>query len=142
MNHNGRRHNAEDAEAMREYREECDEAAQVPDETQSETSAYREAALFYLDRINSFARFVLEEGNSRLAAWQASYALGLPVCEDVSMHERALRLGLKRATISKGAKAFQRANNLPPSHYMKDADSTKAYHKARKDQLPEHDSDN
>lgn len=44
-------------------------------------------------------------------------------------------LGVERATLSKGAKQFQRMNNLPPSPYMRSESAVKSYHDTRIDQL-------
>lgn len=53
-----------------------------------------------------------------VAFFQAAYALGLPQCEE-SMTVKAAKLGVERATISKGAVAFCAANDLQPSWHMK-----------------------
>jgi hypothetical protein len=56
--------------------------------------------------------------------WGAAYGLGLRCCDGMTMTERSLAIGVQRATISKQARAFIEANDLPPSWYMKtEADS-------------------
>lgn len=67
----------------------------------------------------------------RTAYWQICYAIGVPMCEGQSMTERAKAIGVERATISKGARSFCAANQLPPSPYMKSEDAAGAYQKER-----------
>jgi hypothetical protein len=90
---------------------------------------------FLMDR---FAIFVTEAENPRLAAWQASLAVGLPCCEGMNYETIAkkcgvglLSLGKGRAAVSKGAKYFCEANSLKPSPYMKRAEASKSYKQAR-----------
>ncbi len=67
----------------------------------------------------------------RTAYWQVCYAIGLPMCEGISMTERAKRIGVERATISKGARSFCSANQIPPSTYMKSEEASGSYQKER-----------
>jgi hypothetical protein len=91
----------------------------------------------YLDVLEGFASRIesgIIEGNPRsiaVAFWSASYALGLKCCGGVSMTDRAKQLGVRRATISKGAKKFIESNGLSPSFYMKNAQAGRSYCKAR-----------
>ena len=69
------------------------------------------------------------------AYWQVCFALGLSVCDPTNMTERARMLGIRKATISKGATMFCRANFLPPSFHMKKEESYDAYRRARIDAI-------
>ena len=97
----------------------------------------RDAGLRYVQILNAFGNRIesgIREGNVRsvgVAFWSAAYGLGLKCCEGVSMTDRAAELGVRRATISKGAKKFVESNGLTPSFYMKDQAAGRAYCKAR-----------
>jgi len=97
----------------------------------------REAGMRYLDVLQGFANCIesgITEGNMRsvsVAFWSAAYGLGLKCCDGVSMTDRASQLGVTRAAISKGAKRFVESHGLPPSFYMKDQASGRAYCQAR-----------
>jgi transposase-like protein len=97
--------------------------------------AYREASKIGLRLIDSTMRSLLMSRFSPVAFWQAAFAMGLALCEGRSMNEVAKELGVSRAAISKGAKKFQRTNNLPPSQYMKASDACASYSKTRSSQL-------
>jgi len=73
-----------------------------------------------------------------VAFWQPAYAMGLMLCDGKSVTDRAHQLGVKKATLSKGMTQFCRANNLPPSDYMKDALASKSYKNARKESVKKH----
>jgi hypothetical protein len=97
----------------------------------------REAGMRYLDVLDGFANRIesgIVEGDLRsvsVAFWSAAYGLGLKCCGGMSMTERANQLGVRRATISKGAKKFVESNGLSPSFYMKDQAAGRSYCKAR-----------
>ena len=55
--------------------------------------------------------------NYDVGFYGAAYPLNSPLCR-VSMAEMSRKLGWKRATLSKSARIFQRANNLPKSTWM------------------------
>jgi hypothetical protein len=59
--------------------------------------------------------------------WSVAYALGLNCAAGISMTDRAVSLGVQRATISKGARAFCLANDLPPSFMMKAEAAAESY---------------
>lgn len=103
-----------------------------PDES---TDAYREAAKLFSRIINQALIVITSAKHPRAAAWQVAFALGAPVCAGESMTSRARQLGITKAAISKGAKAFQRANALPASQYMKSDEASKSYTDARNRQL-------
>jgi hypothetical protein len=78
----------------------------------------------------------LEMGDVKAVAvnfWGAAYGLGLGCCDGMSMTERSQAIGVQRATISKQARMFIEANDLPPSYYMKQ--ETDAYIESRLAQL-------
>ena len=97
----------------------------------------REAGRRFIEVLDKFANRVesgIIEGNMRsvsVAFWSAAYGLGLKCCAGISMTDRASQLGVRRATISKGAKKFVESNGLSPSFYMKDKASGRAYCQAR-----------
>lgn len=104
----------------------------------ADTDAYREAARIGLRLINSAMLAILQTRMTKetaTALWHVAYGIGLPLCEGRSMTETARELGVERATVSKGAKAFQRRNGLPTNQYMKDEDAVAVYSEARKGQL-------
>ncbi len=97
----------------------------------------RDAGLRYVELLEGFADRIqcgINEGNLRsaqVAFYSAAYALGLKCCGGMSMTQRAEQLGVRRATISKGAKKFVESNGLSPSFYMKDKQAGHAYCHAR-----------
>jgi hypothetical protein len=66
-----------------------------------------------------------------VAFYQVAYALGLNLCEGMSMTERAQAWGVERASISKGATQFCNGNGLPPSFYMKKEPAQESFRSAR-----------
>lgn len=60
-----------------------------------------------------------------------AFGLGLTLCDGRSMTEIAEGLGFERASVSKIACEFCRANNLVQSFYMKSALAPAAYQSAR-----------
>lgn len=98
----------------------------------------RNASLRYIRVLEAFAARVgdaLSTGDIRAANtafWGSAYGLGLSCCGEVSMSRRASFVGVTRATISKVAQSFVTDNGLPPSFYMKSAESHRPYALARK----------
>lgn len=98
----------------------------------------RSASLRYIRVLEAFATRVgdaLRTGDIRsanTAFWGSAYGLGLSICGGTSMTERAIHVGVTRATISKTAQSFVTDNGLQPSFYMKSAQSHKPYSIARK----------
>lgn len=83
---------------------------------------YREAALKHVAVLNDLIERIqagFRNGNAEVAFWGCCYGLGTSNCEGTSMTEKAEQLGVCRAAISKQARAFIEANDLPPSWYMK-----------------------
>lgn len=97
----------------------------------------RDAGLRYVELLEGVADRIqsgINEGNMRsvsVAFWSVAYGLGLKCCGGMGMTQRAEQLGVRRATISKGAKKFVESNGLTPSFYMKDKQSGHAYCHAR-----------
>lgn len=100
-----------------------------------DSNEYREAAKRFAFILNRALLMIMTAKSPRLAAWQVAYAVSAPVCEGVTMTDRAKTLRVTRAAMSKGAKQFQRACGLKPSSYMKSEQSTAAYSEARTRQL-------
>jgi len=94
-------------------------------------AGYRAGAKRFYSIINSILSWIIESENARNAAYAVAFAMGLAVCNGRSMNAVADKLGLTRAALSKSAKQFARSLNLPPSAYMKSADSSKSYREAR-----------
>ncbi len=98
----------------------------------------RSASLSYIRVLEAFATRVgdaLRTGDIRsanTAFWGSAYGLGLSICDGVKMTVRASHIGVTRATISKTAQSFCTDNGLPPSFYMKSAQSHTPYSLARK----------
>ncbi len=67
----------------------------------------------------------------RLAFWQFAFPIGAICCEGQTMTQKSIENGFKRATISKFATNFCRAQDIPPSEYMKAEESQGEYAKAR-----------
>jgi hypothetical protein len=63
--------------------------------------------------------------------WAVAYALGLNCTEGMSMTDRAIALGVVRASISKGARNFVESNGLEPSWHMKSEASIDSYRETR-----------
>jgi hypothetical protein len=61
-----------------------------------------------------------------------SYAMGLNCSGDLSMTERADQLGVVRATLSKVARAWNCAHDLPPSWHQKSAVAITSYAATRR----------
>ncbi len=69
--------------------------------------------------------------------WAVQFALGTGHCEGHSMTTIAERIGVGRAAISKEATELCRRLGIPPSPYMKSAESQESYRDTRKDQVSE-----
>jgi len=101
--------------------------------------ALRDAAIKYTSIMNAYSTAMeraITAPNAtvqRIASvhWQISYALGLNSCSGRSMTECARIWNLERATISKGATEFCRANDLEPSYYMKKESTQQSYRACR-----------
>ena len=63
--------------------------------------------------------------------WVAAYATGSWVCDGVPMVDRAHQIGVSKATLSAAAVKLCLGNGWPPSEYMRDPDTMRAYMEAR-----------
>lgn len=86
---------------------------------------------FVIDRT---VAFVLDAEDPEIAAWQVAFALESPHCLGMTMSQKAAELGIGKAAISKGATAFCRIVELPPSKYMLPESARDSYRKLREDQ--------
>jgi len=87
------------------------------DEIAQEENHYREAARKFLRVMNIQADFILRAENKEVAAWSTSYALGLAVCEGVSITDRAWELKISPQALSKQIKAFENKLNINTKTY-------------------------
>ena len=87
------------------------------DELAPEENHYREAARKFLRVMNIQADFILRAENKEVAAWSTSYALGLAVCEGVSITDRAWQLKISPQALSKQIKAFENKLNINTKTY-------------------------
>ena len=89
--------------------------------------------------LNDFAeeiRRALMDGGAQQALvrlFGISYGMGLNICGEVSMSDRANQLGVARATLSKIARSWNDAHELAPSFHMKAATSIATYAQTRRE---------
>jgi hypothetical protein len=100
----------------------------------------RDARLAAVNLLNCFAAEMLNallEPDPAQAAlrrvYGIAYGMGLNVCGDVSMSERADQLGVERATLSKIACAWNAAHDLKPSFHQKTAEAQANYARVRRE---------
>jgi hypothetical protein len=97
----------------------------------------RDARCMAVLLLNDFAeeiRRALMDGGAQQALvrlYGISYGMGLNICGEVTMSDRADRLGVSKATLSKIGRAWNDAHDLPPSFHMKAATSIASYREAR-----------
>jgi hypothetical protein len=87
------------------------------DELNEEENHYREAARRFLRVMNLQADYVARAENKDVAIWATSYALGLAVCEGVSITDRAWQLNVSPQALSKQIKDFQSKLNINTGNY-------------------------
>ena len=87
------------------------------DELHQEENHYREASRRMLRVVNMMAAYHADAENKPLAIWATSYALGLAVCEGVSITDRACELGVSPQALSKSIKEFQSQLNINTGNY-------------------------
>lgn len=92
----------------------------------------REAALAAMKIIYPATVHATEAQNRKIGLAQIAFALGI---EERSMRDVAAELKVSVACISKGAKEFVRANNLPIPDCMKSEEASEAYRQTRLSQL-------
>jgi hypothetical protein len=76
---------------------------------------------------------------SQVKAWGVMFAVSHPYCMGKSMSEIAAKLKVSRASISNAATEFCKANNLPPSTYMKSEDAQDSSRQARIQLIKRHE---
>ena len=82
------------------------------DETSEDVNPYRQASRHFLRVMNIQADFVARADNKDVAIWASAYALGLAICEGVSITDRAYDLRISPQALSKSIKEFQNKVNL------------------------------
>jgi hypothetical protein len=113
--------------------------ADILEPEESREDVLRDGALKLLRAMNAafahiehvFRRPNVTVKDVEVAFWQVAYPIGVSCCDDVTMTERAERLGISRALISRSATAFCRAQNIPVSVHMKCEESADSYREAR-----------
>ena len=100
----------------------------------------RDARMAAVHLLNDFASELIEalsDANPIRTAltrlYSIAYAMGLNVCGDLSMSERADQLGVERATLSKIACAWNTAHDLAPSFHQKSTGANETYARARRE---------
>jgi len=78
---------------------------------------YREASRHFLRLLNLQCDFVLSSSSQTVATWAVAYAVGLAVCEGVSISDRAAKLGISAQALSKQIEEFRLSAGLPKSTY-------------------------
>ena len=78
---------------------------------------YREASRHLLRLLNIQADFIVNSKSKGVAMWAVCYAIGLAVCEGVSISDRAAQLGVTPQALSKQMNQFRLAAGLPESEY-------------------------
>lgn len=97
-----------------------------------EASAYRDAARTLLPLIDRAVGHCLAAATPEIGRAQIKFALGI---EGRSMRAVAKLLDVTPAAISRGAKEFQEANNLPLPACMKSEEASEIYRESRIRQL-------
>lgn len=101
-------------------------------EEPADRNAYREAALLVLPLIQAGVGHCLSARSAAVGMAQIKFALGI---EGRSMRDVAATLGVTVQCLSRGARDFVHANNLPIPPCMKSEDASEAYRKQRESQL-------
>lgn len=87
------------------------------EEPETESNEYREASRRFLQIISTALETVTCSTSPALSAWAASYALGLPHCEGVSITNRAGQLGVTPQALSKQVKSLTNILDVQDSQY-------------------------
>lgn len=87
------------------------------DEMEAEQNLYREASRKFLRVLNMSIAYIAHAENKEAAMWAVSYALGLAVCEGVSITDRAWQLRISPQALSKYIKEFQSQLNINTKTY-------------------------
>jgi hypothetical protein len=103
--------------------------------------AARDARMMCVLLLNDFAVEILRALTSQngggiqhalVRLYGIAYGMGLNVCADVSMTDRADQLGVGRATLSKIGRVWNEAHDLPPSFHQKTAAAITSYAATRR----------
>ena len=87
------------------------------DEPGEEVNPYRLASRHFLRVMNMQIDYIARSDNQPLTTWATAYALGLAVCEGVSITDRAWQLGVSPQALSKQIKDFQSKININTGNY-------------------------
>jgi hypothetical protein len=100
----------------------------------------RDARLATVHLLNDFAGMMLsalernhDARDGLVTLFGIAYAMGLNICDGMSMTERSDRLGVARATLSKIGVAWNQAHDLPPSFHQKSAEANQTFARKRRE---------
>jgi hypothetical protein len=103
---------------------------------EEQPNIYRECAQAMLRVLHAA---IAATSESQVKAWGVMFAVSHPYCMGKSMSEIAAKLKVSRASISNAATEFCKANNLPPSTYMKSEDAQDSSRQARIQLIKRHE---
>jgi hypothetical protein len=106
------------------------------DIAEEQPNVYRECAQAMLRVLHAA---IAATSESQVKAWGVMFAVSHPYCMGKSMSEIAAKLKVSRASISNAATEFCKANNLPPSSYMKSEDAQDSSRLARIQLIKRHE---
>jgi len=104
----------------------------IAEEDEIPPNYYREAAMRVLPILQAGIAHALAAKTPEIGLIQIKFALGIA---DLSMRDVASNMGITPQCISRGAKEFVRANNLPTPPCMKSEAASASYRIARNKQL-------
>jgi hypothetical protein len=110
--------------------------SELHDIAEEQPNVYRECAQAMLRVLHAA---IAATSESQVKAWGVMFAVSHPYCMGKSMSEIAAKLKVSRASISNAATEFCKANNLPPSTYMKSEDAQESSRQARIQLIKRHE---
>jgi hypothetical protein len=110
--------------------------SELHDIAEEQPNIYRECAQAMLRVLHAA---IAATSESQVKAWGVMFAVSHPYCMGKSMSEIAAKLKVSRASISNAATEFCKANNLPPSSYMKSEDAQDSSRLARIQLIKRHE---
>ena len=110
--------------------------SKLHDIAEEQPNVYRECAQAMLRVLHAA---IAATSESQVKAWGVMFAVSHPYCMGKSMSEIAAKLKVSRASISNAATEFCKANNLPPSTYMKSEDAQDSSRLARIQLIKRHE---
>ena len=110
--------------------------SELHDIAEEQPNVYRECAQAMLRVLHAA---IAATSESQVKAWGVMFAVSHPYCMGKSMSEIAAKLKVSRASISNAATEFCKANNLPPSSYMKSEDAQDSSRLARIQLIKRHE---